>query len=320
MFDLLLSSDYMGPDPDGMAATLVKGLGLPEPKDAYRQAFERHAYIAWFLRVHKSLAIAPTRLEPQGHVDRPNPKDPYFEMFLESLQDYQGRFRPIVAHSNVLVTSDMPGLIDSLMRKKVPFRLAPWSEEMPFDRIWIGATPENARYRPDWDGGLMIEVIPLEPLRYPPETFGDVTPAPTDPQPGELIRVVNRAYIVRDLDTTVALASANLDLEPAEPISLHEDEGYRRARYRFGVRHSSTLDVLQPTRGECVVGRYLNVWGPGPYYARIAVHGLDAKADDLANRGTGFAIGEETSACARRVVVDADYVGGAEIEFVEWEA
>jgi hypothetical protein len=64
MFDLLMSADMMVPDPDGMTELLVSKLGIySHPR--WRQAFEDHPYIAHFLRVHKSLAISPTRVEPQ---------------------------------------------------------------------------------------------------------------------------------------------------------------------------------------------------------------------------------------------------------------
>ena len=47
-------------DPDRMAGLLVEKLGIYGHPN-WRQAFENHPYIAHFLRVHKSLAMAPTR-------------------------------------------------------------------------------------------------------------------------------------------------------------------------------------------------------------------------------------------------------------------
>ena len=79
MFELLLSADMMVSDPDAMAELLVSRLGIyKHPR--WRQAFDNHPYIAHFLRVHKSLALAPTRVEPQGHLDLPNPGDPLFHV------------------------------------------------------------------------------------------------------------------------------------------------------------------------------------------------------------------------------------------------
>ena len=72
MFELLMSADMMVPDPDGMTQMLVDKLGIYK-HERWRQAFDNHPYIAHFLRVHKSLAVSPTRIEPQWHLDRPNP-------------------------------------------------------------------------------------------------------------------------------------------------------------------------------------------------------------------------------------------------------
>src|SRR3989442_994635 len=65
MFDLLMSADMMLADPDGMAALLVSKLGI-HGHPRWRQAFDDHPYIAHFLRVHKSLAIAPLQLPPEA--------------------------------------------------------------------------------------------------------------------------------------------------------------------------------------------------------------------------------------------------------------
>jgi hypothetical protein len=134
-----------------------------------------------------------------------------------------------------------------------------------------------------------------------------------------MVRVVNRAFIVRELGPTLRALATSLGLQPDEPVTVHDDEGYRRARIRFGFANSATLDLLEPLRGGCEVGHYQNTWGPGPYYARIAVRDLDRKADDLASRGTRFTVREATSAVTRRVAVDPNDLGGAVIEFVEWE-
>src|SRR5882724_10429344 len=75
VFTMLLSGDLMVADPDATAQLLVERLGLIGHPN-WRQAFPNHPYVAHFLRTHKSLAVAPTRIEPQGHTDRPNEGDP----------------------------------------------------------------------------------------------------------------------------------------------------------------------------------------------------------------------------------------------------
>jgi hypothetical protein len=307
----------MVPDPDATAAVLVKALGVQE-HPRWRQGFPSHSYVAWFLRVHPSLAVAPTRLEPQGHRDVDNPSDPFFEPYLASLLAFQGPTRPIKTHATVLVTRHFGDLVERLVRRRLPFRIAPRSPEMPFDRLWVGVTPENPRYSPDVDGGLCIEVLPVEPLQMPAETFQVPPPAPREAAAGDMVRIVSRAFLVRDLDDTLRRLSTNLDWEPAGPVEIIADEGYRRARMAFTLPHSATVELIEPVRWDGETGVYLNTWGPGPYTIRIAVNGLDAKANDLEARGTAYSWRPESAAVgSRRLVVDPATIDGALVEFVE---
>jgi len=320
MFDLLMSADMMLPDPDGMADLLAAKLGIHKHPN-WRQAFDGHPYIAHFLRVHKSLAVSPTRVEPQVHLDQPNPGDPMFHDFLESLLDFQGRHRPMATHSIVLSLEGgkFDRLVEKLMRRRLRFRMAQRTPDMPFDRLWLGVTPEDPHYEPSVDGGLCIEVMPIEPLQLPPDTFAVPPPQPRDPKPGEMVRVCARGYLVRDLDETLRRCSANLDWEPRGPVEHLGREGYRRATMGFTLANSATLDVMEATRWNGDAGVYLNSWGPGPYYIRIAVNGLAAKAEDLRARGTRFAWIDESEAVGGRsmIRVDPADLRGQLVEFVE---
>jgi hypothetical protein len=321
MFDFLLSADMMVADPDHMAALLVDKLGIyGHPK--WRQAFDNHPYIAHFLRVHKSLAMAPTRIEPQGHLDLPNPGDPLFHDFLESLKTFQGRHRPMQTHSIVLVgpKAENELLIERLQRRRLPFRLAQRTPEMPFDRLWVGVTPEKPYYEPSVDGGLCIEVIATEPTQMPTEAFANPPPAPVGFAEGEMVRVTARGFIVRDLDETLRRCSANLDFEPSGPVELLHGEGYRRARMGFRILHSATLDVVEPTRWDSETGLYLHNWGPGPHFTRIAVIGLAAKAEQLKSKGVKFRWIEESDAVGGRplIKIDPAELDGQVFEFEEF--
>jgi hypothetical protein len=317
MYDLLLSADLMVADPDAAAGLLVRRLGILSHAN-WRQAFPTHAYIAHFLRVHKSLAVAPTRIELQGHVEiSVAPADPFFPAYLGSLIAYQGPYRPIKTHATVLTTSDVDATVALLQRRRVPFRIAPRDEAMPFDRIWVGVTPECPQYCPTFDGGLCIEIIGTSPLQMPPETFGAVVPEPLGLAPGGMVRVTARGYLVRDLDSTLRVLSANLGWEPAGPVQALPDAGYRLARMSFLVGHSATVDLIEPQRWNSVAGYYLNTWGPGPYYIQIAVAGLDAKADDLTERGTRYQDVRATGDLPRRLQVLPEDIDGALVEFVE---
>lgn len=307
MFELLMSADMMLPDPDGMAELLVSKLGVhSHPK--WRQAFADHPYIAHFLRVHKSLAVAPTRIEPQVHLDKPNPGDPLFHEFLDSLKAYQGAHRPMLTHSIVVAThgAKFDLLMEKLMRRRLRFRLAQRTPDMPFDRMWMGVTPEDPHYEPSVDGGLCIEVMPIEPLQMPPDTFATPAPQPRELEPGQMVRVSARGFLVRNLDETLRRCSANLDWEPQEPVETLVREGYRRATMDFTLPNSASLDVIEATRWNSDAGRYVNTWGPGPYYIRIAVNGLAAKAEELKARGVQFSWVEESEAVGGKPLIRID--------------
>src|SRR5215211_334405 len=110
----------MVPDPDGHTKLLVERIGVHAHPN-WRQGWDTHSYIAHFLRVHKSLAVAPTRLEPQHHFDVAEPADPDFPVHLASLDEFQGVARPIKTHSCVIAIHDIGELIDLLMRRRLPF-------------------------------------------------------------------------------------------------------------------------------------------------------------------------------------------------------
>ncbi len=307
MFDLLMSADMMLEDPDGMAELLVRKLGVHAHAN-WRQAFADHPYIAHFLRVHKSLAVAPTRIEPQWHLDKPNPGDPLFHEFLDSLKAYQGEHRPMITHSIVLALKGpkFEALLDKLMRRKQRFRLAQRTPDMPFDRMWLGVTPEDPRYQPSVDGGLCIEIMPMEPLQMPADTFADPAPQPRELAPGQMVRVTARGYLVRDLDDTLRRVSANLDWEPSGPVRAFDAEGYRCASMGFTLANSARLDVIEATRWNSEAGRYLHTWGPGPHYIRIGVNGLAAKAADLSERGVRHTWIESSEAVGGKSLIRVD--------------
>lgn len=320
MFELLMSADMMLPDPDGMAALLVERLGI-HSHPRWRQAFADHPYIAHFLRVHKSLAHAPTRIEPQCHLDLPNLGDPLFHEHLEGLKAFQGEHRPMLTHSVVLVLPKprFEDLVDRLVRRRVKFRLAQRTPDMQWDRLWLGVTPEAPRYEPSADGGLCIEIMPSEPLQLPAETFTIPAPRVAAPTPGEMLRISARGWLVRDLDQTLFKLSTNLGWEPTGPVRQFARDGVRQATMGFSLTNSATLDLIEPAQWNSDAGLYINNWGPGPYYIRIAVHGLEAKAEDLRARGTRFTRVDECEALGGKALIRVDPrdVRGQVFEFHE---
>lgn len=130
--------------------------------------------------------------------------------------------------------------------------------------------------------------MPTEPLQMPAEIYQLPPAQPRDLKPGEMVRVTARGFLVRDLDETLRKVSTNLDWEPSGPVQNIQSEGYRRARMDFTVPNSATLDVLEATYWNTDAGHYVKNWGPGPYYIRIGVNDLAAKAEDLRACGTRF--------------------------------
>ena len=98
-----------------------------------------------------------------------------------------------------------------------------------------------------------------------------------------------------------------------------QGEGYRRARMSFRLPHSASLDVIEPTQWNSRAGLYLHNWGPGPYYIRIGVKDLAAKAEDLKSRSTPFQWVEESQAVGGRplIQVDPKCLDGQIFEFEE---
>lgn len=318
MYKMLLSGDMMVHDADHMADLLMRKLGIHGHPN-WRQGFGNHPYVAHFLRVHKSLAISPTRIEPQGHLDKPNHGDPMFPVFLKSLEEFQGEFRPIKTHATVLIVDDLGQIIERLERRRQPFRLAQITPEMPFDRLWVGCTPEDPRYEPSVDGGLCIEIMETGPLQLPADALLDPPPEPRGLKDGDMVRVVGRGFLVRDLDDTLERLSANLDLEPNGPVKLLNTAGYKVAQVGFEMVNSATLDIIQPTKWSSDAGRYLHNWGPGPYYVRISVNGLKAKAESLKANGVSFTWTDESEAAdgGPLIRIDPAELDGVIIEFVE---
>ena len=153
----------------------------------------------------------------------------------------------------------------------------------------------------------------------PPETFAQPPVQPRDVKPGDMVRVSARGYLVRDLNETLRRVSTNLDWEPSGPVETIQSEGYRRARMGCTLPNSATLDLIEATRWDSEAGLYLNSWGPGPYYIRIAVNDLAAKAEDLRARGTKFTWIEASDAVAGKALirVDPNDLNGQLFEFEE---
>jgi len=311
MLDLLVSASVIVPSLDQAVAAVVDGLDFPPPKPTWILGGPGFGFEVAFCRVHPSMAMAPTRLElmcPRPPDEPLIPELPRF--YVREVVALQGR-RPIRTHATVTASSRLPDLLDRLRRAGVRHRIDPPIPEHPFSRLWLGVTEgDPAGYRPDEDAGLFLEVVETETLRLAPETFQALV-LPVDLSQGAMIRIVSRGYLVRDLERSVATLATNLGWEPVAPIEQVAHEGYRRAQFGFEIGHSATLDLIEPT-GDGPAGSFMSAWGPGPYSVRIAVNGLDARAELLKERRVPFSI-EERWPLLR---VDPTETLGTVIEFV----
>jgi hypothetical protein len=192
--------------------------------------------------------------------------------------------------------------------------MAPRTEELDLDRVWIGMTPERSHYDPSFDAGLAIEILPAEPFasafRRPRAT--------RELQPGELIRIESRLMLVRHLDEGLRQLSLYLDLEPTGQIEHVVREGYRRAVISFALPNSASLELIEPVDWDSPAGRYLATWGPGPYHTRIATQDLAAKRELLTSRGFAYKALEPSTVGGRdRILLAPALVGGALFELVD---
>ena len=94
------------------------------------------------------------------------------------------------------------------------------------------------------------------------------------------------AFLVEDLDESLGILERNLRWTPS---SVDEGDGYRRAVMPFSVPRSARLELVQPTGPGRVADAYAQL-GPGAWTIRVSVVDVDAKARELAERGTPFVI------------------------------
>jgi hypothetical protein len=85
------------------------------------------------------------------------------------------------------------------------------------------------------------------------------------------------------------------------------------------LERGAGLELVGPGNSQASGEALLAHWGAGPFAIRIAVAGLDAKAADLAKRGTPAQRHETTPTDPERLVVDPGSTAGMPIEFVDWE-
>ena len=129
------------------------------------------------------------------------------------------------------------------------------------------------------------------------------TAAELPPEPAydgaELVRIVSRGFLVRDLDATLAQLATVFDWYPAGD-GIVEEDGCRTARMAVGVPHSATVQISEPVAAGDEAA-FMAAWGPGPYDIRISVGEVDSEGgrSALARHGVPPCRGRPRSATAR---------------------
>jgi hypothetical protein len=196
--------------------------------------------------------------------------------------------RPLKTHGAPVASSAVGELVERARSRGVRHWVQPASDTYPFERLWMGITADDlSGYRPDADGGLMLEVVPTATLMLPPEAVDAPADAVDAAEPGAMVRTASRSFLVDDLDRSLDALAEVFDWEPERGAEAGEG-GARRAVLGFRVPRSARIELLAPAY-DSPEGRFLAQWGPGVWHVRIAVADLATKADDLRARGTPFA-------------------------------
>jgi hypothetical protein len=307
-FKYMFSADLFVSDMYKQVEFLTQRLGFhnPGPNSVVSDSSDAHATMC---RLRRSIDEAPTRLEiihGTGLLDHWN------GYHIQEAWNSQVE-RPVRFHNTVFV-ADLEQVSATLNGRSVPFIQ---DSTLDFTRLWVGISPdEPTKYDASFDSGLRIEVLPFD-------YFGIAEAGkPLDEleaEPGDMLRVVERSFLVEDLDLTVGTLDQSLGWRPASAIEEDPRSGCRRATFNCQLGHGASLLLLEPFSFGTFEGSFFQRWGPGPYSITIAVYDLDAKAAAMSGHGIPFTTVGNGSLLSRRLRVGADVVGSTILEYVDAE-
>jgi methylmalonyl-CoA/ethylmalonyl-CoA epimerase len=116
-----------------------------------------------------------------------------------------------------------------------------------------------------------------------------------------LIRIYHLGYAVQDIGVASRFYRENFGAQPGEP-ELVEEQGVIATMFRVG---DSMIELVQPTRPDSPVGRFLARRGEGVHHVAYQVEDLEAALTELRKNGVEL-IDEEPRAGA----------GGTRVAFV----
>src|SRR4028119_1981796 len=98
-----------------------------------------------------------------------------------------------------------------------------------------------------------------------------------------LDRIYHLGYAVHDLEAAARFYEENFGARPSEP-EVVEDQGIVATMFRVG---ESQIELVQPTRPDSPVGKFLEKRGEGFHHVAFQVEDLEAAPAGLKRSGVG---------------------------------
>jgi methylmalonyl-CoA epimerase len=96
-----------------------------------------------------------------------------------------------------------------------------------------------------------------------------------------LNRIYHLGYAVEDIEAATNFYRTNFGVEPEEPEEV-EEQGIIATMFRVG---DSTIELVQPTRPDSPVGKFLQKRGEGFHHVAFEVENLDESLAELEAQG-----------------------------------
>lgn len=292
MYPLMTSVCVFVDDIHGGLATLQSSIGVIDQRP---QAFRSGPGIsAVSCRVYPKYAVAPTVIQLVADATDDQKSDDFgiggehqttTAVFpLSEIAARQGT-RLIKWHATELAMSDedVASLADHLAGLGVEVGYNPPDRR---DSFYVAGNPASASFDPTIDGGLFLEATKLIGLGVPETALTEPADVPPAASPDAMVRVVAREYLVDDLDAVLSALESSLRWAPA---SVTDEGEVRRAVMPFSAPRSARLELVEAT-GPGPIADAVAEFGAGAWTVRISVVDVDAKAMDLAARGTPFTL------------------------------
>jgi methylmalonyl-CoA/ethylmalonyl-CoA epimerase len=96
-----------------------------------------------------------------------------------------------------------------------------------------------------------------------------------------LKRIYHLGYAVEDLEAASRFYRENLGVDPGEPEEV-EEQGIRAVMFEVG---ESAVELVEPTRPDSPVGKFLAKRGEGFHHVAFQVEDLEATLAELKEKG-----------------------------------